>query len=169
MQNFIRETTCCRHSGRNGWKFQRVYYPIRRTGRQNNWFRGTCWCEELIKKWFHRTGWCNKLFQKIGCRWKQSIKRSNYRYSHYQWYFSYWHYKWNFNTKINHQPNHPISRPTHYTSRHHQSGGRAREFEPAPDVSPTDERHGCARLLEPNWDGKGPRHANWQFFFQNKI
>ena len=42
-----------------------MYYPIRRTGRQNNYFRGTCWCKELVKKRFRRTCWCNKWFRKF--------------------------------------------------------------------------------------------------------
>ena len=42
-----------------------MYYPIRRIGRHNNWFQGTCWCEELVKKRFRRTGWCKNWFQKL--------------------------------------------------------------------------------------------------------
>ena len=29
-----------------------MYYPIRQTGRYNNWFRGTCWCKELVRNDF---------------------------------------------------------------------------------------------------------------------
>ena len=46
----IIETTCFRRSGRNGWKVLRMYYPIRWSGWQDNWFWGTCCREELVKK-----------------------------------------------------------------------------------------------------------------------
>ena len=158
---------------KNSW----IYYPIRRTGRQNKWFRGTCWCEELVKKRFRLTDWCNKLFRKIGCGWKWSKKRSKCNYSLYQRNFIYWQYQRNFNRKIIHQPSYPSWRPTHYPTRHRRSEGRAREFDPAPDVSLAGKRHGCGTPLcahflyywERNWDGKGPHHTKGRFFLRNEV
>ena len=101
-------------------------------------------------------------------------KRSNCSYSHYQQNFRKLHYQQNFNTNIIHQPNHPSCRPTQYSARQRQSGGHAREFEPAQDVSPAGKchRHGaplCGHFPENwecSWDGKGPRHAKGHFFLQ---
>ena len=109
---------------------------------KNNWFRGTCWREEMVKKRFFRTGWWNKCFQETICGCKQSKKRSKGNYSHYQRYLSYSHYQRNFNTKIIDQRNPPSRRRTNYPASHRQCGGRAREFEPAPEGFPTGECHG---------------------------
>ena len=118
-----------------------MYYPIRQTGRQNNWFRGTYWREELVKKQIRQTGRCNKWFQNICCGWKRSKQRSKCSYSHYQHNFNYSHYQRKFNTKIIDQPNHPSRLQTDNPARHRRCGGRVREFQPALDGSPTGKRH----------------------------
>ena len=154
-----------------------MYCPIRRTGRHNNWSRGTCWCEELVKKRFYRTGWWNKWFRKIGCGWKRSKKRSKCSYSHYQWNFWYWHYQRNFNTKIIDKPNHPSFHPTDYPAYHRQSRGRTIQFQPVSEGSTADKRHERGAPLrahfldywKSNWDGKGHRHANGRVFLRNEV
>ena len=154
-----------------------MYYPNRRIGWHNYWFRGTCWREELVNKRFRRTGWCNKWFREIGCGWKRSKKRSKCSCSHYQQNFRYSHYQQNFNTKFIDQPNHLSCRPTNYPSRRCRCGGRTREFEPAPDRSPAGEGHRRGTPLrahltdywEGNRDRKGQCHAKGRFFLQKKA
>ena len=154
-----------------------MYYPIRQTGRQNNYFRGTCWCKELVKKRFRRTSWWIKWFQKIGCGWKQSKKGSKCSYSHYQQNFRYSHYQRNFNAKIIDQPNHPSRRRIDYTALRRRCGGRAREFEPALEGSPAGKRHRRGTPLCAYWPdswegkrhGKGRHHAKGRFFLRNEV
>ena len=154
-----------------------MYYPIRRTGWRDNWFLGTCWCEELVKKQFPQIGWCNKWFQESGCGWKRSKKQSKGSYSHYQHNFSYSRNQRNFKTKIIDQPNHPSRHRNDYPAHHHHCGGRAREFDPASDGSPPGKCHGHAAqsctYLPDSWegkrDGKGRRHAKVSFFLRNKL
>ena len=95
----------------------------------------------------------------------------------YQQNINYSHYQQNFNIKIIDQPNHPSHCRTDCPARHRQCGGRAREFEPVPDVSPTGKHHRRGEQLRAylldSWGGKrhikGRRHAKGRLFLLNKL